>query len=152
MPIVSWAEHRPLSSTAGRARRRATGRLAAMGLAVMVVAPACRTGPLPTVPPGPPEVEVEVLEGLDSQPFFGVDTNARGQVAGTFFGWDDIYGFGRPAIWDRGTVTEVLPGARGWTTALNEAGDVVGPSVDASTGLPAAFIWQGGVLTTIPWR
>ena len=64
---------------------RARARVARGGPATLVIAVAigaCQTGPPPTVPPTAPTIEVEVLEGLDGQGMFPIDTNARGQVAG----------------------------------------------------------------------
>ncbi len=79
------------------------------------------------------------------------DINERGQIVGV-----SCIGDGCPALlWQHGQVITLddLPGGITWgeAWAINNRGEIVGASVDASGGFAAA-IWQGGVVTALADR
>lgn len=80
----------------------------------------------------------------------GADINDSGQIAGqtsVFFG-PNIYNWGwRATVWNGSTMTilDSLPGAvHSWATAINNSGQVVGPTViESFQGHYHATLWNG---------
>ena len=74
--------------------------------------------------------------------------NELGQIVGE--STNDDFRNPRATLWENGTMTDLgnLGGGEAFANDVNEAGQIVGASLDAS-GYQRAFLWQNGVMTDI---